>query len=526
MLKRLVNRKKFLSLGIFVFAILLLSAFASATLSGVSLVSPASNENISGTYTFNATITGTAATNVTFYWWNSTGSSWKLLCFNSTGNAGPFTCSYDTAALPDGTLNTFNATAVNGTSTARRTDNNTGITIDNTVPAISISSPSAGWKRQNITIYANATDATTNVTNSTMYFWFGNSTGNFSKTLFTSCGYVSSATGFNCSQSFNTTNLADGNYTLWINASDTLGNVENQSLTLVGVDNSAPTASFSCSPTGDLYADTNVTCTCLPSDSYSGVNSSLTSYPHYPSTSSIGTFSLTCTFGDNIGNTGSTTTSYRIVYAATSSSPGTGGSATTTTTSQNAFASITAGTPAVVSGFSSNVGLKQVTINVNNDTSNVQFTVVAYSDKPSDVQVAAPGTIFQYFHVDTLNLENVLSNATMEIRVNRSWVSDNSANYSEISLFKFDNSSSSWNDLNAIYSSQDDNYYYYNATVSSFSYFAISEKALAAQNESQQTGTSAIPSNFAGSTWFWIIVSVVGLIIIGVMAWIVIRARH
>ncbi len=523
-------KRRLLFFGAFALAVLFSLVFVSATLSGVTLVSPAASANISGTYTLNATITGTAATNVTFYWWNSTGSAWKLLCYNGTGGAGPFSCSYTTTALPDGTSDVFNVTAVNGTASATQTSNNTGITIDNTAPAISVSSPLAGWHRQNISIYANASDATMNVTNSTMYFWFGNSTGNFSKTLLTSCGYAGSATGFNCSQTFNTTVLADGNYTLWINASDTLGNVKQQSLTSVGVDNTPPTASYSCTPTGDLYAGTNVTCTCSPSDSMSRVNSSLTSYPVYPSTSGIGTFSLVCSFGDNAGNTNSTTASYHVTYAASSSNPSSSAPSATISTNQNIFESISPGTPATASGFDSKAGVKQIIINVNNKASNVQITLTAYSSRPSGVSVNASGKVFQYFHIGTQNLEN-LSSAKIEIRVNKSWVSGNGLNSSDISLFKFNNSSKVWNDLNAAYSGDDSSYYYYNATVTSFSYFAISGKAIVSPaessgNVSNQAATKTATNSAAGSTWFWIIVSVFGVIVAGIVIWILIRARR
>jgi len=529
----MVNKKRALFLGTFLLFAVLFLALVSSTLAGVSLVSPAAGASISGTYTFNAAITGTNSTNVTFYWWNSTGSSWKLLCYNATTGTGPFTCSYDTTGLPDSTTNTFNVTAVNSTVTT--TDNNTGVTIDNTVPVISIKSPASGWKRQNITIYANSTDATTNVTNSTIYFWFGNSTGNFSRTLFSNCNYANSATGFNCSATFNSTNLADGNYTLWINASDTLGNVKNQSKALIGVDNSAPNGIFSCSPYDLITTGNTITCTCAVSDYLSGVDSSQTSYTAHPSTANLGTYNPLCTFVDNAGNTGSASANYSVLYVPSLSNSGSGSSSAASQIShQNLFSTIVAGTPSFASGFSSDIGVKQIEINVNNKVTNVQVTVTGYSSKPSEVSVAKSGKVFQYFRIATQNLGANLSVAVIEIRVNKTWITDNNLNYNNMTLYKFDNSSEVWNDLNATYSSQDSSYYYYNATVTSFSYFVIAEKGIvenvaqSSAGTSNETSTATPISVNVNSVWFWIILSIVAIaiVVVAVLLFFKIRKKN
>jgi len=321
-----MDKKKFILLGILIFLVVVLGLwFVMATLTSVELVAPPQDGNFSGEYGFNATITeGDEATNVTFYWWNETGSSWKLLCYNDSSGTGPFTGYYDTSILPDGTGYVFNVTAVNGTVT--ETDNNTGITLDNTAPVITIALPSAGWKKGTINIHANATDATTNVTNSTMYFWFGNSTGNFSITPFTSCPYVSNATGFNCSATFDTSNLADDNYTLWVNASDTMGtpNIKNQSKTLIGVDNTNPTISLS--KLSSTRSSITVSFSCP--DTLSGSKSCTLSSSSGTVSSSIisglncGTsYTVTVTAEDNTGNSATSSESFSTSSCGGGTSP-------------------------------------------------------------------------------------------------------------------------------------------------------------------------------------------------------------
>ena len=73
-------------------------------------------------------------------------------------------------------------------------------------------------------------------------------------------------------------------------------------------------------------------------------------------------------------------------------------------------------------------------------------------------------------------------------KVEKSWASTNGFGKDEVSVYKFDESAGKWNELGTTFSSEDDTYYYYNAEVSSFSYFAISEKTLATGEGTDSTG--------------------------------------
>ena len=474
-----------------------------------TLVAPADNANISGTYTFNSTVAGDNAANVTFYWWNSTGSSWKLLCYNETTGAGPFTCSYDTSSIPDGTGYTFNATAENSTGTFA-SDNNTGITLDNIAPVITMALPSAGWKKGTINIHANATDATTNVTNSTMYFWFGNSTGNFSETLLTSCPYISAAIGFNCSATFDTSDLTDGNHTLWVNASDIMAtpNVKNQSKTLIGVDNTNPTISLSESSSTRATITVGVSC----GDVTSGVNScSLSSSSGTVSGSTISglncgtSYTITVSTEDNAGNTATSSQLF-----STRGCGGGGPAISSFPKKIHSWTLITPGVAAIMKDFDAEFGIRQIQIEVNNEAQNIKITVTKYSAKPAEVSVAKSGKIYQYLQIEDENLENTLDKATVEFRIERSWAAGVGLGKNDIAVFRYNEAENKWNELTITSTAEDAVYYYYDVELESFSYFAIGERVAKAEAGGEEIEKDGI------SIWIWILIAVV---IIAIIVW-------
>jgi len=153
--------------------------------------------------------------------------------------------------------------------------------IDTTSPGMTIALPAAaGWKGGSLTLHANSTDALSNVTSSTIAYGFSNDTGNFSITTPGTCAWAGvTATGYNCSLTFTTSGLADGNYTLWFNSTDAVGNLGYADVA-IGVDNTAPTVSVSKSTSATSSVTVDYSCT----DAGSGVATCALS-------SSSGTFS-------------------------------------------------------------------------------------------------------------------------------------------------------------------------------------------------------------------------------------------
>ena len=108
-----------------------------------------------------------------------------------------------------------------------------------------------------------------------------------------------------------TSQFSDGVYNITIIVNDTNGNTNSTNFTNVRFDNTAPTAFHSCSPNPANNGDT-ITCTCTPEDATSLINTTQTSFVSNPSSTSNGNTTLTCSFEDNAGNSGSTTVELEV----------------------------------------------------------------------------------------------------------------------------------------------------------------------------------------------------------------------
>lgn len=153
----------------------------------------------------------------------------------------------------------------------------------------------------------------------------------------------------------------------------------------------------------------------------------------------------------------------------------------------NIFTKITPGKISTMKNFGKDIGIKEIQIKVNNEVKNVKIIVSRYDKKPSVISVEKTGKVYQYFYIETKNLAEDLQKATLTIKVEKSWISNNSLNVNNISLFKFDNTSKKWNELSTVYNGSDSTYDYFDVELTSFSYFAISEKAVVKKNETEES---------------------------------------
>lgn len=144
--------------------------------------------------------------------------------------------------------------------------------------------------------------------------------------------FIASNIGNSWNASLNTSQFSEGIYNISVLANDSNGFLnESERVFNLTFDNTAPTGSYSCDDASPNVGDT-INCTCSPIDSLSGINSAQTSYTESPSTSSIGSFTITCTFEDNAGNSGNASTSYTV-------SSSTGGSSGGSSSSKNFWSS-------------------------------------------------------------------------------------------------------------------------------------------------------------------------------------------
>jgi len=270
-----------------------LLAWQSQALTGVTLITPADNANISGIITLNATFgTPLDVGNVSFYFYNG---SWNLICQNNSDLLAGGTCSWNSATIADGVY-TFNVTATDAITSV--SDNNTNIRVDNFNPTISLVDPT-----ETADTFQSRDYIQTNVTA------FDGNFKNVTTFLYNSSGLVSSITNSTNVAVNNFTGLADGEYHFNATATDLAGNQNETETRDITIDTTAPAIdNFTLSDTTVLVGET-ITGNCTATDNIdTDVNVTVTGID----TSSAGTRNATCTAEDDAGNSNSTNASYTV----------------------------------------------------------------------------------------------------------------------------------------------------------------------------------------------------------------------
>ncbi|HTZ42031.1 MAG TPA: PGF-pre-PGF domain-containing protein, partial [Candidatus Omnitrophota bacterium] len=442
----------------------------------------------------------------------------------TVGGGVGFNASFSVSALTDSRTYQFWCSAQNitGGFTAPAQENSTvniSITIDDTAPVISIplytNATAMNTNTSLLTLNISVTDATVGLNGSVCKVNINGSNQSFA----VSGGWCNFTTG-------NLTGLADGINKIRVYVNDTVNNLGLNNSFYVTTDTVNPLAVPSCSPSTVGIGD-SFPCTCGGTDATAGINNSrTTSSTNSPdgtgTIASTGTYTFTCNVYDYAGNSNSGTFTYYVNPALGPLGSNSGSTSSPAVTSQPKiaiFSQIVPGTPAIISNFDSATALNEIDINVNNPATNVEVTVTRYNSKPDAISAAKTGDVFQYLQIKVDNVEGKLNNATIISKVNKSWVSGNGLDKNNIAVFKFDNSTGQWNELQTNYSSEDNNYYYYTSQVNSFSYFAISEKSLVAgqttgaQGTNNANGTSMTFSNIFSNYWTWIVAGIIAIVI-------------
>jgi len=209
------------------------------------------------------------------------------------------------------------------------------------------------------------------------------------------------------------------------------------------------------------------------------------------------------------GNEPSISGSSTTVSEDDTTSPGGGSSGVPEVKEIHLWTLISPGIPVIMRDFDSEIGIKQIQIEVHTEAQDVKITVTKHDTKPADVSVEKSGKVYKYLQVETENLEDKLEKAVITIQVNKSWVSNNSLEEDDITLFKFNESEEEWDELTTTSTGEDTTYYYYKVELDRFSYFAISEKAVEGEEE-------LVLGVEKSKLWLWILVAVV---IITIIVW-------
>jgi hypothetical protein len=158
----------------------------------------------------------------------SAGSTWSTAC--SSPAPGPYSCSWNTTAVADGSYD-VRAVAIDAAGNTRASATTTGRVVDNTGPAVTLTSP--GMFRGTATVAATATDAT-GITNVAIEYSLAGA-----NSWTTICTDTSSP--YSCS--WNAAARPDGAYDLRAVSLDTLGNQSTSATVSAYVNNTGPTGS-------------------------------------------------------------------------------------------------------------------------------------------------------------------------------------------------------------------------------------------------------------------------------------------
>ena len=361
--------------------------------------------------------------------------------------------------------------------------------IDNTTPAVTISSPLAG-----AIVYDNTTDIVFSFTDSL--------------SLTASCKVIANGTayGTNASTLNNTattipinatTGLAAGNYSLLVNCTDDVSNIGSSASQSLIIDRTAPSitgisssGADSTTTTGTLTVtattDENATCWRSSADFnatnvtgapvMAGTDTAHTFTVEYTADGTLGPYYVSCM--DAVGNnmtTSNSTGSISVTVTEAHSGGGGGGIAYNPSTSQT-WTQLTPGAASIMKISSDDFGVKQITIEVNNPAQNVKISIEKLSGKPASVTKEASGKIFRYLSISKQNLasNDIKGNVKIRFHVTKGWLSSNGVPEDDIVLMHYVDGS--WIELYTNKLSSDGLYAYYEAETPDLSYFAIAMK--------------------------------------------------
>ena len=304
-----INSREILIIGIIslIFCLTFVSAASTMT-------APVSYGNYTSPLTFTVIYDGRNPqnmTNVTCYY-NSTGGVANVFALNITNTTSYQTTFTGTAVLTTES-NLYNITCLlqNGSSADGFTTNAsfyaTNITIDNTYPLISIVSPANNINSTNINLNVNYT------VSGQKFCWYSNDSMTANTTL-ASCTNI-------------TITWSEGRHNVTIWANNSAGNV-NFSYVAFTIDITAPTITFNCSKTRFSEGESIGSCPCTATDNY---DSNPTVSADQQVTTNAGTYTVTCTATDNVGNAGSSPITYTVEASGGNVVSGTSGGGTTYT---------------------------------------------------------------------------------------------------------------------------------------------------------------------------------------------------
>jgi PGF-pre-PGF domain-containing protein len=334
--------------------------------------------------------------------------------------------------------------------------------------------------------------------------------GDYNSTTYT--GYIN-GTGITCSKTVATStcyaNLT--NNTIWM----TIPHFSGTGPEVNGSnDLSGPTLSLTV-PSASVELSSSTTISCSASDA-SGVNvSSLTiTKPDssvvthtcgsaFTGSDLLGTYTVKYNATDTIGNSNSVTKTFTTIRPGTTGSSGGGGgggggAAAPSKKVVNVFTELSVGVVHKVMIKETDIGLKQIFIEVNNKANSVEITVQKLADKPASVTHEISGKVFQYIQIDHKNLNDTnIKSAKIRFNITKSWISSNSINTNTVALNRY---TASWQKLATSKIGESDAEIEYEADTPGFSVFAVTGELVTAATTTTTTPSETTATTLPGAT--------------------------
>jgi len=512
--------------------IVILLGWGVFVMASIAVVSLEANNNINvqydeGNFSINWTnetagTDGTQDTSYAVYFYVDDVYYFGNQSHNDSENASGGNAGFMFSNLTEGNY-TFTIEAQNETGSAGYTNStNISIYIDRTAPVIDL-------RNSNGTQFLNATFKQQNTSTLTMNISvidaLSGETGSVCLVDINGTNQTVPVSNKWCNSTLiNLTGVADGNVTIKVYVNDTVNITGLNNSFVVFVDATVPSATSSCTPSTPTDSGEQVTCTCSGTDSGTGVDTSLTTADSVRTADTAGSFTYDCSVTDNAGNSDTATGTYLVSGGGGTSSSGGGGGGGGGTTKSTTFTKITPGKVSIFKNFNPETGVKEIQIQVNNEAQNVKVTVTKYDNKPAAVSVEKTGKVYQYIQIAATNLETSLNKVTVQFKVEKSWISSNGLDKDKISVFKFNEDSNKWDELSTVYSGSDDTYEFFDVELTSFSFFAISEKTVVVEEEEDKgivgdvlDGLGITGDEKRNLTWLWIVIAVLVVLVAVVM---------
>ena len=164
-------------------------------------------------------------------------------------------------------------------------------------------------------------------------------------------------------------------------------------------------------------------------------------------------------------------------YTETIDCSGTGGGLPPNPAITQSFSGITSGQSFVVPITNPSVSVTNITINAKANISSATLTFQQNLANSTVINFkisnSLTGIVYQAFDIVGTNLNSTDMTATIQFRVNKTWITQNGVNPTRLRLYRQPTGSTTWGRLTTTQVGQDANYYYYSAVTPGFSTFVV-----------------------------------------------------